>query len=153
MAQISIRLEDLLLEVFDAMAAAAHHDRSDEVRTALYSHAHLNAPRGWNEHHHGMSSVQAASEEALRVLETVRKRWTERERGDRDRQETAQAVQNLGAMLVELWLLAREMQEDVVTYAGAGSSTQRQFDQLIATLDTLSRPLFNAARTLNLPGA
>jgi hypothetical protein len=151
MAQTSIRLDTVLLAVFDAMATAANHDRSDEVRAALYAHAHLHAPRGWNEQHHDMSSVQAASEEALNVLETVRKRWAER--GDGDRQETAQLTQKLGAMLVELWLLAREMQEDVASYTGVGSVTQQQFDQLIATLDTLSRPLFNAARAINQAGA
>jgi hypothetical protein len=87
------------------------------------------------------------------VLETLHKRWTDRDPNLREREVTAQATQTLGALIVELWLLTREMQESVATCAGGGSDTERGFDKLIATLDTLSRPLSNAARTLNEPGA
>lgn len=153
MAQISIRLDDPLLEVFDAMAAAAHHDRSDEVRAALYEHAHLNAPTGWNELHHDMPSVQAAGEEALRVLEIVRKRWADRQHGPRDRQLTAQIAQNLGAMLVEIGLIARQMQDDVAEYAGPASDTAREFAQCIEAVEALSRPLHSAARAIARPDA
>jgi predicted transcriptional regulator len=149
--QTSVRLDEDLLMVIDEIAAANDHERSDEIRTALRTYAHLYAPAGWDESFFATgSSVQAATDEALGAVEALRSRWATR--APADRQTTVQAAQGLARVAGELWLLAREIQPEVAEYAGPASDAARDFEEVIRVLDVLPRRVLQTARTIVLGG-
>lgn len=139
--QISLRIDPILQDAYDGIAAKRRRDRSDVLRDALYVYAHLHAVEGWNERGFAMSRHETVRSEVLRTLDNLRKGWMDRERRPNDALETAKMVQGLAAILVELWLLAREIETDTATYSEPGSPAATTMHDTIERLDALARPL------------
>jgi hypothetical protein len=72
----------------------------------------------------------------------------DRERRPDDALETAGMIRGLAAILVELWLLAREVGIDAAAYSETGSSVATTMHGTIECLVALAHPLFDAAHEL-----
>lgn len=146
--RILLRIDPILQDAYDGIAANCRRDRSDVFRDALYAYAHLHAVDGWNERRFGMSRHEAVRGDVRRTLDNLREGWADREHCFNDALETAKMIQGLAAILVELWLLAQEVETDAVTYSEPGSSAVTTMHDTIECLEALAHPLFNAAREL-----
>lgn len=147
--RILLRIDPILRDAYDGIAAKCRRDRSDVFRDALYAYAHLHAVDSWNERGFGMSRHEAVRSDVLQTLRSLHQGWVDRERCPDDALETAKMIHGLAAILVELWLLAREVEIDAATYSEPGSSVVATMHGAIECLDALARPLFNAARELD----
>ncbi|MFD8497990.1 hypothetical protein [Amycolatopsis sp. NPDC059657] len=147
--QVSLRLDEVMLDAVEGIAASQGHDRADVLRTAVHEYVHRHAPAGWNERYFAMSQFQPMRQGALEMLTQLRVAWTEQLRQP-DGLETAKMLQWLGAVLVEVWLIARELEPSVIAHSEPGSAPAETLGEVIAAVDAMSRPLFNAARLLDL---
>lgn len=146
--RILLRIDPVLRDAYGGIAAKCRRDRSDVFRDALYAYAHLHAVDGWNERGFGISRHEAVRAGVRQTIENLHKGWVDRERHADDALETAGMIRELAAILVELWLLAREVEIDAAVYGEIGSLVATTMHGTIECLVALARPLFDAAHEL-----